>query len=245
MNCKQGQLVTSDSECLLIDVLYFFGFRFRNMYFFSSFFFLFLFRQFQPKQNNNSTISFTVFLVVVCFPTADANKSDDGWHFVIDKFNSNLSGFVPRDYLIPVEGLNNQQNPQQHQHQTVDAFSVLTSGNPSSIPIEQIRAAAPSSSSSSPSFQSPTNNRAAAAAASPAPAPPAPNSVYAAKQAPLPSSSNYGTTSTAPPPTTTSTISPGTRMQQREERSPTKMTGACTFFFFIFFSPFHNVLLVL
>ena len=169
------------------------------MYFFSSFFFLFLFRQFQPKQNNNSTISFTVFLVVVCFPTADANKSDDGWHFVIDKFNSNLSGFVPRDYLIPVEGLNNQQNPQQDQHQTVDAFSVLTSGNPSSIPIEQIRAAAPSSSSSSPSFQSPpTNNRpaAAAAAASPAPAPPAPNSVYAAKQAPLPSSSNYGTTST-------------------------------------------------
>ena len=207
------------------------------MYFFSSFFFLFLFRQFQPKQNNNSTISFTVFLVVVCFPTADANKSDDGWHFVIDKFNSNLSGFVPRDYLIPVEGLNNQQNPQQDQHQTVDAFSVLTSGNPSSIPIEQIRAAAPSSSSSSPSFQSPpTNNRpaAAAAAASPAPAPPAPNSVYAAKQAPLPSSSNYGTTSTAPPPTTTSTISPSTRMQQREERSPTKMTGACSFFFFFF-----------
>ena len=33
------------------------------------------------------------------FPAANANDSDDGWHFVVDKFDAAQSGFVPKDYL--------------------------------------------------------------------------------------------------------------------------------------------------
>lgn len=99
-------------------------------------------------------------------PTADASTSDDGWHFVTSQNDPNRSGFVPREYLVRAETLNQPPAP------TSD--STYTSPNAYS-PLPNTRV--------------------------PQPEPQAPSSIYAARQAPLPSA-----------------------LPQRQEISPTKMT---------------------
>ena len=172
---------------------------------------------------------------ISCTSTADAVLSDDGWHFVVSKFDTSSSGFVPRDYLIPVTGtpgaqasspLGNRQSspppPQQEQKQTPppqyqqqqqqpDPFTVLTNNNNNNIPISQISQSSPVTTSST-SYTRTTppsnNNNANTTTSSP---PPAPNSIYAARQAPLPF-------------TSTTSSNAAVSNFPRQEISPTNMT---------------------
>jgi len=117
---------------------------------------------------------------------------------VVDKFDATQSGFVPKDYLIPVNGLQPTQNPPAAA-MGVDPFTVLMGSTSNSTPLTNTRTASPNPQPSPPQQQQPSTPLA------PASSPTPPNSMYAARQAPLPSHSPQ-------------------QYQQRQEISPTKMT---------------------
>ena len=66
MNCKQGQLVTSDSECLVYFLFFFLSCRKRKMYFFSFFSSSPAQTKTKQKQKTTNTLLFSLYLYNFC-----------------------------------------------------------------------------------------------------------------------------------------------------------------------------------